>query len=107
MRRAEQTVTGQNNAKPYGRIWEKASETLGVQPVGSQKTYKRIQLNDGSERFISWDTTHGELEIWRKQGKNLIHEGTMDPVYGDQIKGPKHKPLRLSEYDGLDFERYV
>lgn len=36
-------------------------------------------------RFYTWDFTHGEIEVFNKQGK---HVGVIDAITGEPIKPP-------------------
>lgn len=35
------------------------------------------------DRFYTWDSLHGEVEVWNKRG---IHLGAVDPISGNTVK---------------------
>lgn len=37
------------------------------------------------DRIYTWDSLHGEIEVFNKRGKHL---GVLDPVTGEMIKEP-------------------
>ena len=44
---------------------------------------KKVWTNKGRTRFFTWDTLHGEIEVFDKQGRHL---GVLNSVTGDLIK---------------------
>ena len=57
--------------------------------LGAYNGQKRWRSSDG-ERLYTWDSLHGEIEVFNKRGQHL---GAIDPVHGvlikDAIKGRK------------------
>jgi hypothetical protein len=53
-----------------------------MESLGSVKGQKRWRSADG-ERIYTWDSLHGEIEVYNKRGKHL---GALDGVSGQFIK---------------------
>ena len=56
-------------------------ECISIGSVNGEKRWKSID----SKRIYTWDSLHGEIEIFNNRGKHL---GVYDP-YGKLIKGAK------------------
>ncbi len=54
-------------------------ECIYLKVVGERKVWKS---QDG-KRFYTWDTLHGEVEVFDKRG---YHLGSVDPINGQYIK---------------------
>jgi hypothetical protein len=52
-------------------------ESLGA-PYG-----ERRWRSDGGKRLYTWDSLHGEIEVFNGRGKHL---GSMDPITGEMVK---------------------
>ncbi len=52
-------------------------EHLGA--VGGQRRWR----SDGGKRLYTWDSLHGEVEVFNARGKHL---GALDPVTGAIVK---------------------
>ncbi|MET0081140.1 MAG: colicin E3/pyocin S6 family cytotoxin [Candidatus Thiodiazotropha lotti] len=52
--------------------------------LGAFNGQKRWRSANG-ERLYTWDSLHGEIEVFNKRGRHL---GAIDPVYGNMIKDP-------------------
>ncbi len=52
--------------------------------LGSFNGEKRWRSKD-SNRIYTWDSLHGEIEVFNKRG---YHLGVLDAVTGEFIKGP-------------------
>jgi Cytotoxic len=52
-------------------------ESLGA-PYGE----RRWRSDDG-KRLYTWDSLHGEIEVFNGRGKHL---GSMDPITGEMVK---------------------
>jgi len=61
----------------------------GVGIESGRKVYKNEQENI----YYTWDSLHGELEVFNKRGRHL---GAADPITGELIK-PAVKGRRISK----------
>lgn len=52
-------------------------ESLGA--VNGQRRWR----SDGGKRLYTWDSLHGEIEVFNARGKHL---GALDPSSGDWVK---------------------
>lgn len=52
-------------------------ESLGA--INGQRRWR----SDNGKRLYTWDSLHGEIEVFNARGKHL---GAMDPVTGEMIK---------------------
>ncbi|WP_133680532.1 colicin E3/pyocin S6 family cytotoxin [Paludibacterium purpuratum] len=50
--------------------------------LGAFNSERRWRSPDG-ERLYTWDSLHGEIEVYNKRGRHL---GVVDPVTGNLIK---------------------
>ena len=50
--------------------------------LGAFSGERRWRSKDGN-RLYTWDSLHGEVEVFNKRGRHL---GTIDPVHGNLIK---------------------
>ncbi len=62
-------------------------EVVGIE--GGRKVFKDPQ----TERYYTWDSLHGEVEIFSKKGKHL---GVISPITGELIK-PAVKGRKISK----------
>jgi hypothetical protein len=62
-------------------------KVVGVE--GQRKVYYDSQ----EDRYYTWDSLHGELEVFNKRGRHL---GVVCPITGDLIK-PAVKGRRISK----------
>ena len=46
---------------------------------------KRIWRSPNQKRFYTWDSLHGEVEVWDRRG---YHLGSVDPMTGILVGGP-------------------
>ncbi|MGD6943437.1 colicin E3/pyocin S6 family cytotoxin [Cytobacillus gottheilii] len=46
---------------------------------------RKLWLSEAGDRFYTWDSLHGEIEVFNKRGR---HYGVLDPITGVQIKPP-------------------
>ncbi|MEA4822252.1 MAG: colicin E3/pyocin S6 family cytotoxin [Erysipelotrichales bacterium] len=44
---------------------------------------RKVWRSDDKESFFTWDSLHGEIEVFNMRGKHL---GALDPVTGRMIK---------------------
>jgi len=44
---------------------------------------ERRWRSHGGKRLYTWDSVHGEVEVFNSRGKHL---GTMDPLTGEMVK---------------------
>ena len=44
---------------------------------------ERRWRSDGGKRPYTWDSLHGEIEVFNGRGKHL---GSMDPITGEMVK---------------------
>jgi hypothetical protein len=49
------------------------------------KNGQRLWRSKNSDRYYTWDSLHGEIEVFNKRGKHL---GVLDAVSGELIKPP-------------------
>ena len=61
---------------PKGSVLEKCDY------FGIREGRKVWRSHDG-ERFYTWDSLHGEIEVFNKRG---LHLGVVDPITGVAIK---------------------
>jgi hypothetical protein len=52
-------------------------EYLGV--FGGERRWR----SDGGKRLYTWDSLHGEVEVFNRRG---MHLGALDPINGDWVK---------------------
>lgn len=50
--------------------------------IGARSGERRWRSN-GGKRIYTWDSVHGEVEVFNARGKHL---GVLDPITGKQIK---------------------
>ncbi len=62
-------------------------EVVGIE--GGKKVYR----NQKRDRYYTWDSLHGELEVFNKKGRHL---GVACPIKGHLIK-PAVKGRRISK----------
>lgn len=60
-----------------------------VRIEGGRKVFKDLQ----TDRYYTWDSLHGELEVFNKSGKHL---GVICPITGELIK-PAVKGRKISK----------
>lgn len=51
-------------------------------PLGAFGNQRRWRSQDGT-RLYTWDSLHGEIEVFNKRG---YHLGVIDPIHGHLIK---------------------
>jgi hypothetical protein len=52
---------------------------------------QHVWRSPGHDRYYTWDSTHGEIEVFNRRGRHL---GAADAVSGELIK-PARKGRRL------------
>lgn len=62
-------------------------EVVGIE--GGRKVFKDPQ----AERYYTWDSLHGEVEVFNKRGKHL---GSICPITGEPTK-PAVKGRKISK----------
>ena len=67
-----------------GKTIPKPSMLDDMESLGFIEGSKRWRNSDGS-RLFTWDSLHGEVEVFNKRGHHL---GAMDAVTGELIKDP-------------------
>jgi hypothetical protein len=50
--------------------------------IGARQGQRRWR-SDGGKRLYTWDSLHGEIEVFNSRGKHL---GSLDPITGTMIK---------------------
>jgi len=54
----------------------------GCTPLGAFNKERRWRSADGN-RIYTWDSLHGEIEVFNKRGRHL---GAVDPITGSLVK---------------------
>ena len=62
-------------------------KVVGIE--GGSKVFK----DPNEERYYTWDSLHGEVEVFNKRGKHL---GVVDPITGEFLK-PAVKGRKISK----------
>ncbi|MEG3619111.1 colicin E3/pyocin S6 family cytotoxin [Magnetovibrio sp. PR-2] len=107
--RKEYLKKNEVRSTPYG-IYKRLPEVKDLKSAKGGRLDLRTNGLKGSEkRYYDWDPNHGgEMERYRMQGRQLIHDGVVDPVTGELIKPAKPKRKIDLVYDfHSDGQRYV